>query len=82
MGRPLYGDVEGKYQADLQMSFLIIAAVCALLILIPKPFILWVKNLNNARAPAPAGYSAQHDDPGVQEKLLGDNEGEEVSILN
>ena len=43
-GRALYGDPEGIYQADLQSYFLIIAMVCGILILFPKPLILWFRH--------------------------------------
>jgi len=73
LGLPLYGDREGTYQAEVQFSFLLIAGACALLILIPKPIILWLKSLGQNHAPA--GYAAHHDDPGVKEKLLGEGQG-------
>jgi V-type H+-transporting ATPase subunit a len=78
LGKPLYGDEEGKYQAELQYYFLITAAVCAFLILIPKPLILLLKH-GGSSAP-PAGY-AQLDDTNVHEKLLGEDHKEEGQVV-
>lgn len=72
LGAPLYGDSEGKEQAELQLSFLIIAMVCAVLILIPKPILLLIKH--GGSSSAPKGYTNQVDDVTVNQRLL---EGEE-----
>lgn len=44
LGIPLYGDRDGDLQGSLQAYFLIIALLCAFLILIPKPLILLWKH--------------------------------------
>ncbi len=44
LGIPLYGDASGEYQAKTQLTFLVIAAICALMILVPKPLILLWKH--------------------------------------
>jgi len=80
-GLPLYGDREGKYQAELQMTFLIIAVICAVLILIPKPIILWIQNASSASAPQPEGYVAQHDDSAINERLLKEGHDVEDQVL-
>lgn len=75
---PLFGDAEGKEQAELQYSFLLTAVVCAFLILFPKPLILWFKHGGSS---APAGYHAQNDEPSMHEKLLTEDK-EEVMRIN
>jgi len=40
VGLPLYGDLKGELQANVQLVFLITAMICADLILWPKPIIL------------------------------------------
>jgi len=44
LGMPLYGDKEGNLQAGVQAIFLVLALICAVLILFPKPFILRYKH--------------------------------------
>jgi len=44
VGIPLYGDRAGTQQATMQNRFLIIVAICAAMILIPKPLLLWYKH--------------------------------------
>ena len=62
LGIPLYGDHDGLYQANLQLHFLGIILICTLLILVPKPLILWLKSL-----PKPSrGYTEQIDDPSTK----------------
>jgi V-type H+-transporting ATPase subunit a len=78
-GSPLFGDKEGKTQAELQFNFLIIAAVCAVLILIPKPIILWFQHSGSSSSPAP-GYVSQHDDPAINERLLKEGDAEEQIV--
>lgn len=75
---PLYGDAEGKEQSELQYYFLITALICAVLILVPKPLILYLKHGGSS---APAGYAAQHDEPSINEKLLTEDK-EEVMRIN
>jgi len=58
MGRPLYGDINGDFQAQLQLYFLAAALICALLILFPKPFIL---KSQNARAQSHQAHLAYMD---------------------
>jgi len=44
IGIPLYGNSSGTDQANKQGYFLIIAGICGVLILIPKPLLLWYKH--------------------------------------
>jgi len=76
LGRPLYGDINGEYQAKLQLSFLIICAVCAFLILFPKPIIAWLKHTCGGGSNTHNGYAA-HLDESMNEKLL-DEDGQVI----
>jgi len=72
LGVPLYGDIDGHFQAALQLKFLGIIMICALLILIPKPLILWLKSLPSSSKE----YIEQIDDPMVMSRPLIEKEKE------
>jgi len=65
---PLYGDLDGDFQARLQLIFLIVAGLCAPLILFPKPCIL------KCMAPKRHTYSSGSKKDGSMEDRLLDHE--------
>jgi len=76
MGMPLYGDAEGNFQAKLQLVFLVVALLCALLILLPKPLIL-ISRHKKVAEPHPRS-TLKESEGQLHKKLLEEHDDEEV----
>jgi len=76
-GIPLYGDASGEYQAKTQFHFLIIAGICSLIILIPKPLILYWKHRKGTFYNLIQG----HHDRTMDRRLLNNPEHPELELV-
>lgn len=81
----LWGDSEGKAQTYYQQMFFLIAFICVLLMLIPKPLILTIQYLSKKKKHPHAQEfeevpSDENEAEPIQENLLNENDEEQKSI--
>jgi len=77
MGMPLYGDAEGNLQAKLQLLFLLVALICAVLILVPKPLILINRHKRSADYVVAKDSTLKGSEVQLHKKLLEEHDEDE-----